>query len=165
MPTWVLRAGRFRCSASKAPHRTTLGIYARDENGTCGFKPLVDSYTNAGFARASLTEFSHLLVGVPSTIDPSTCTGTDASARNGAPATDATTAGRRPRLARFVEAKPGRERSQRGRSVPPGGRTLRRRRRAPANEPHRGRTSKEPPWRRGGDALLLYPGRGTLSPA
>ena len=36
----------------------TLGIYARDENGSCAFNRLVDSYTNAGFEQASLTEFS-----------------------------------------------------------------------------------------------------------
>jgi hypothetical protein len=51
----------------------TLAIYARDENGTCGWKPLIDSYTNAGFEQASLTQLGYLLVGVPSTIDPSTC--------------------------------------------------------------------------------------------
>jgi hypothetical protein len=56
-----------------------LAIYARDENGTCGFKRLVDSYTNAGFEQASLTELGYLFVGVPSTLDPSTC-GADASA-------------------------------------------------------------------------------------
>jgi hypothetical protein len=58
-----------------------IAIYARDENGSCGFKSLVDSYTNAGFEQASLTEFGYLFVGVPSTIDPSTC-GTDAGARD-----------------------------------------------------------------------------------
>ena len=47
----------------------TLGIYARDENGSCAFNRLVDSYTNAGFEQASLTEFSYLLVGVPSTVE------------------------------------------------------------------------------------------------
>ena len=56
-------------------------IYARDENGSCGFKALVDSYTNAGFEQASLTQFGYLFVGVPSTIDPSTC-GLDAGARD-----------------------------------------------------------------------------------
>ena len=59
----------------------TLAIYARDENGTCGWKPLIDSYTNAGFEQASLTQLGYLFVGVPSTIDPSTCGG-DASAGN-----------------------------------------------------------------------------------
>lgn len=53
----------------------TLGIYARDERGSCGFKRLVDSYTNAGFEQASLTEFSYLLVGLASTVDPATCVG------------------------------------------------------------------------------------------
>jgi hypothetical protein len=59
----------------------TLAIYARDENGTCGWKPLIDSYTNTGFEQASLTQLGYLFVGVPSTIDPATCTG-DASAGN-----------------------------------------------------------------------------------
>jgi hypothetical protein len=58
---------------------STLAIYARDENGTCGFKRLGDSYTNAGFEQASLTEFSYLLVGYPSTVDPATCGASDAS--------------------------------------------------------------------------------------
>ena len=60
---------------------STLAIYARDENGTCGWKALIDSYTNAGFEQASLTQLGYLFVGVPSTIDPSTC-GADASAGN-----------------------------------------------------------------------------------
>ncbi|HVT07792.1 MAG TPA: hypothetical protein VHO67_10045 [Polyangia bacterium] len=57
----------------------TLGIYARDESGSCAFKRLVDSYTNAGFEQASLTQFGYLLVGVASTVNPATC-GADASA-------------------------------------------------------------------------------------
>lgn len=57
----------------------TLAIYARDENGTCGWKPLIDSYTNAGYEQASLTELGYLFVGVPSTINPTTCSA-DASA-------------------------------------------------------------------------------------
>ena len=61
--------------------QSTLAIYARDENGSCGFKPLVDSYTNAGFAQASLTEFGYLLVAIPSAVNPSTC-GADASVGN-----------------------------------------------------------------------------------
>jgi hypothetical protein len=60
---------------------STLTIYARDENGSCGWKPLVDSSTNAGFDQASLTAFGYLFVGMPSTIDPSTC-GIDAGARD-----------------------------------------------------------------------------------
>ena len=60
---------------------STLAIYARDENGTCGWKRLIDSYTNAGFEQASLTQLGYLFVGAPSTIDPSTCSG-DASAGN-----------------------------------------------------------------------------------
>ena len=60
---------------------STLGIYARDENGSCAFSRLGDSYTNAGFEQASLTEFSYLLVGLPATVDPATC-GADASAGN-----------------------------------------------------------------------------------
>jgi hypothetical protein len=60
---------------------STLAIYARDENGTCGWKPLIDSYTNAGFEQASLTELGYLFVGVPSAINPSTC-GADASVRD-----------------------------------------------------------------------------------
>lgn len=59
----------------------TLAIYARDENGSCGWKALIDSYTNAGFEQASLTQLGYLFVGVPSTIDPSTCGG-DASTGN-----------------------------------------------------------------------------------
>jgi hypothetical protein len=67
-----------------------LAIYARDENGSCGWKALIDSYTNAGFEQASLTQFGYLFVGEPSTIDPSTCStgavvhdgGTDAVARD-----------------------------------------------------------------------------------
>jgi hypothetical protein len=60
---------------------STLAIYARDENGSCGWKPLVDSYMNAGFEQASLTALGYLFVGVPSTINPSTC-GADASVRD-----------------------------------------------------------------------------------
>jgi hypothetical protein len=66
-------------NASSVP--AALAIYARDDNGSCGFKPLVDSHTNAGFEQASLTQFGYLFVGVPSTIDPSTC-GVDAGARD-----------------------------------------------------------------------------------
>lgn len=71
----------------------TLAIYSRDEKGSCGFKPLVDSHTNAGFEQASLTEFGYLLVGAPSTVDPSTCTGVDAAPTDDAPSTDAGAAG------------------------------------------------------------------------
>jgi hypothetical protein len=67
-------------NASSIP--SNLAIYARDENGSCGFKPLVDSYTNAGFEQASLTQFGYLFVGVPSAIDPSTCS---AVVRDGGP--------------------------------------------------------------------------------
>jgi hypothetical protein len=66
-------------NASSAP--SNLAIYARDENGSCGFKALVDSATNTGFDRASLTQFGYLFVGVPSTINPATC-GVDASAHD-----------------------------------------------------------------------------------
>jgi hypothetical protein len=58
-----------------------VGIYARDENGSCDFKRLTDSYTNAGFEQASLTGFGYLLVAAPSAVDPSTCGG-DGSARD-----------------------------------------------------------------------------------
>ena len=60
---------------------STLGIYARDENRTCEWKRLIDSSTNAGVEQASLTQLGYLFVGVPSTMDPSTCSG-DASAGN-----------------------------------------------------------------------------------
>jgi hypothetical protein len=66
-------------NVSQTPN--TLGVYARDENGACGFKRLVDSYTNAGFEQASLTELGYLLVATPSSVDPSTC-GADASIGN-----------------------------------------------------------------------------------
>ena len=66
---------------TQAPGPGTLAIYARDENGSCKWNRLIDSYTNAGFEQASLTQLGYLFVGVPSTIDPSTCTG-DASAGN-----------------------------------------------------------------------------------
>ncbi len=67
--------------SSNESSASNLAIYARDENGSCGFKSLVDSYTNAGFEQASLTEFGYLFVGAPSTIDPTTC-GLDAGARD-----------------------------------------------------------------------------------
>jgi hypothetical protein len=66
-------------SSNISPPPTNLAIYARDENGSCGFKALVDSYTNAGFEQASLTELGYLFVGVPSTVDPSTCGALDAA--------------------------------------------------------------------------------------
>jgi hypothetical protein len=55
-----------------------LGIYARDESGSCAFKRLTDSYTNAGFEQASLTDLGYLLVGLASTTNPAAC-GADAS--------------------------------------------------------------------------------------
>ena len=66
-------------SSNISPTPSNLAIYARDENGSCGFRPLVDSSANAGFEQASLTAFGYLFVGVPSAIDPSTCGAVDAA--------------------------------------------------------------------------------------
>ena len=50
-----------------------LAIYEREETGSCQFSPLVDSYTNAGFEQASLTQLGYLIVGTASTSALANC--------------------------------------------------------------------------------------------